>query len=1474
MFEVGPPFRYDGTGVIPPNIDIVPVRYEPTEGQPTPCNAIHGTQECTNRYHPLQRDIADALMHAIDSSNLAVTLLRGTGDEIFVEGAAQIVGVNPTSWIENNIVTVQRGVVPYGRIINNTIVGLGGTLPSNNLFNEFDYQDVGIRIEHNADPTLMNNVIVNFEEGISTDLSSTTVVLGGTLFQGNVKDTRNIDQGDFSLLVPDDVQLFVDRERGIFYPAADSPAIDSSLDSLEDRPAYVTIKAPMGISPSPILAPNFDVLGQLRADDPRVEPPSGVGQNVFKDRGAIDRVDFSGPRSQLVQPEDNDREGIDQNPEEDRVRIEGANLQEFVIKLQDIGEAGTPTGTGIDDDLVTSDTVTVLRDGVPLVEGVDYRFNYQETNDEIRLTPQAGVWLTGYTYEIRLANTDQFVISPTSADLIPDGEAFTITDETGRSVIFEFESGYTLNVPLPLGLLVPPGTAALSDVADRDLFTLSNGVRLVTFEFDSNNSISPGRIRVPFTVSDTPEMVAGSIVAAIDMAQLGLEPESLGDGVVHIGGPFNTQLDTALSSLVPLGTAGAILDGENFSIQNAQRIVSFEFDDDGDTNLGNVIIPFNSNDTQDELSDALATAISGTLLNLNAVNGGDGRVNLGGTPDVVVRVENTSLTVVGQPGLQSVPGARQLVPIVYVPSTELDSADVSELIQEAVENSSLTGVTAAVNESGQLIVQGADDVQVQGVISLEDVLGIRDLAGNLLQTNQDAAPFDVRYYIELPAPLDFGDTPDLPYATLLTSDGPRHVLVPNIYLGQGVDDELDANTDPNADGDLFDDGVQFGGPVTPTGRVSIEISANTQGFVDAWIDFNGDGVFHPTQERILASAAVQRGANSLDVTVPADAVVGTTFSRFRFSTIGSLQPTGRADNGEVEDYQIEIVSIPAPIARDDQYELDEDTTLTVPVAEGVLVNDENPGTGDLMAIVVSGPEHGSLTLNLDGSFEYIPDPDYFGTDTFTYRAETEILPSNLAVVTLTVIGVPDPPVAGDDYAETDEDTPVLIDLVANDYDPDGALDRSSIEIVEPPANGEVVLDGNGKALYTPDPNYFGTDEFRYTIKDMEGAVSNVATVTIVVHPVNDPPVAVDDFYSTLQGRVGQIDVIENDYDVDGFINPASVVITLNPKGGAVQVNNDGTVTFVPSPGFLGADTFRYTVRDNEGALSNQAVVTVNVVDQNLPPIAEDDEATTAPGEPVRIDLVSNDSDPDGIIIPGSVTIVQDPTAGSVENHFDGTVTYTPNDGFIGTDVFTYTVRDDFNDVSNVATVTVTVEFAGPPWQNWDDPLDVNRDGVVVPLDALLIINEINNRQISDPETGLLPNPPVPPNTPDEVGYFDTDGDGFVSPLDALLVINYLNTPQPAAAVAAVPAAVERQATWNDAHVIGAALDIEPRFQPSATKQEAVDRILLDPNATLADERRARGRAHVCGQRMCSGRTDLSMKTSTGKSSWKKTCWIW
>ena len=203
----------------------------------------------------------------------------------------------------------------------------------------------------------------------------------------------------------------------------------------------------------------------------------------------------------------------------------------------------------------------------------------------------------------------------------------------------------------------------------------------------------------------------------------------------------------------------------------------------------------------------------------------------------------------------------------------------------------------------------------------------------------------------------------------------------------------------------------------------------------------------------------------------------------------------------------------APVGTDDAFTTEEDTDLTVSAANGLLKNDTDiehdtlhvanadantPGINP-----VSGPSHGQLTLNADGSFTYKPNTDYNSSDTFDYRVCDNGSPQKCSVetakVNITINPINDAPVVVDDSLTTDEDTGKLITLGANDVDGD-ALTYS---IVDAPAHG--TLSGTGaNRTYTPASNYNGSDSF--TFKANDGTVdSNTATVSITVNAVNDAP---------------------------------------------------------------------------------------------------------------------------------------------------------------------------------------------------------------------------------------------------------------------------------------------------------------------------------------------------------------------------------
>lgn len=193
---------------------------------------------------------------------------------------------------------------------------------------------------------------------------------------------------------------------------------------------------------------------------------------------------------------------------------------------------------------------------------------------------------------------------------------------------------------------------------------------------------------------------------------------------------------------------------------------------------------------------------------------------------------------------------------------------------------------------------------------------------------------------------------------------------------------------------------------------------------------------------------------------------------------------------------------------------------------------------------------------------------------------------------------------------------------------------------------------------------------------------------------NQAPMANDDVQTTAATTPVKINVSANDKDPDGTVQINTVTIVTNPANGKSVANADGTVTYTPNAGFSGSDTFSYTIKDNLGAVSNAAKVAVTVSKGNSAPIAKDDAKTTKAGTPVIIDVFANDQDSDGTLRSDTVTIVSSPTNGKSVANTDGTVTYTPNAGFSGSDTFRYTIQDDQGAVSNVATVAVTVSNKG------------------------------------------------------------------------------------------------------------------------------------------------------------------------------------
>lgn len=279
------------------------------------------------------------------------------------------------------------------------------------------------------------------------------------------------------------------------------------------------------------------------------------------------------------------------------------------------------------------------------------------------------------------------------------------------------------------------------------------------------------------------------------------------------------------------------------------------------------------------------------------------------------------------------------------------------------------------------------------------------------------------------------------------------------------------------------------------------------------------------------------------------------------------------------------------------------------------------------------------------------------------------------------------PEAKDDLANTLKNTSVSISVLDNDTDFNGnaTIDKTSVSIAKKTTGAVITVDPvSGLVTYTPPPGFVGTDTFLYNIKDNQGALSNNATVTIKV--TSTKPIGVNDNATTKLNNPVDIDVVAND-PTKADIN---VILSTNTtsEGGIVSLNTNGTVKYSPKSGFAGTDVFFYKLKTSDGVESD--LITVNVL-VNRPPIANHDSQSTAMEVPVIIDLASNDTDEDGTINKASVVIKSVPSNGTVSQPTSqGTVTYSPANGFVGSDTFTYTIKDNLNAESLVATVTILV----------------------------------------------------------------------------------------------------------------------------------------------------------------------------------------
>jgi gliding motility-associated-like protein len=289
---------------------------------------------------------------------------------------------------------------------------------------------------------------------------------------------------------------------------------------------------------------------------------------------------------------------------------------------------------------------------------------------------------------------------------------------------------------------------------------------------------------------------------------------------------------------------------------------------------------------------------------------------------------------------------------------------------------------------------------------------------------------------------------------------------------------------------------------------------------------------------------------------------------------------------EIRNLRINAFDPVPPIATNDAASTPKNTAVVIPV-----LNNDTDVNGDIdpaTVTVVSQSPGAVITKNaVTGDITYTPKIGFAGEDTFYYTVkDLENGVSNIAKVTVQVNSVK--PVGAKDQATTTVNTPVNINVQGND--------PTKIDVVVIPqgttSGASVVLNADGTIKYTPVPNFFGKDAFTYKLKTGDGLESDLIDVDVTVQ---SPPRARNDDGVTEMNDPLIINLTANDTDADGTVNKASIVIKEQPKNGVLsQPDAQGNITYTPKLNFSGSDTFKYTVKDDTGLESNEAVVTIEI----------------------------------------------------------------------------------------------------------------------------------------------------------------------------------------------------------------------------------------------------------------------------------------
>jgi RHS repeat-associated protein len=375
---------------------------------------------------------------------------------------------------------------------------------------------------------------------------------------------------------------------------------------------------------------------------------------------------------------------------------------------------------------------------------------------------------------------------------------------------------------------------------------------------------------------------------------------------------------------------------------------------------------------------------------------------------------------------------------------------------------------------------------------------------------------------------------------------------------------------------------------------------------------------------------------------------------------------GESDSNEaLVEINVEAVN-DAPVADNQSVNTREDNAAPV-----VLTGSDRDG--DVLSYRIdSQPLHGTLA-GAGKNFTYTPQPNYNGPDTFTFVTNDGTLDSPTATVSILVGTENDAPVTHDQAAETDEDNPVSITLLAEEYDGEAV----TFTVTTPPQHG--VISGSSPSFsYTPDAEYHGADSFAFKASDGQ-ADSNVSVANITVHPINDAPSAASQQRITPEDT--PLEITLSGADVDG--DSLSYIEVTSPAHGSLS-GTPPNLIYTPAPNFNENDSFTFRVNDGS-ASSAPATIAITVQPVNDLPLAGAQELETDEETPLPVTLSASDADGDSL----TYLITTPPQHGTLAG-IPPNLVYTPSPNYNGPDRIVFAAYDGTSD-SLPAEVTINVK---------------------------------------------------------------------------------------------------------------------------------------------------------------------------------------